>query len=315
MFMIPKIELRLKEEPCIVDYDEYDIKIDENKIKFGRYKVPKDKIIKSKLDDFTKLRALSSYLSMRLQQHFARSRGFFVDYSNPLSEFNFPWDVLELKLTVYRGFKLEWYVVDRHGYRYRLHLIPRYEFFLEPRLDIILKTLIEKGMSLTVLENVNLSTERTYWEKKLGPKDAGVFDSICTKETDTRVCDYHKILNSIKQYFENKSKRRNQPEIKMFFEEKLKEDSEPIIVRTWKLWKGEESMLYFISSMLYITPSLESLNNLLDFLPEEIIRSYLDAIHKTMRPDANEYVKRLNKLKEKIIEIFSQVRFIKVEGA
>ncbi len=107
---------------------------------------------------------------------------------------------------------------------------------------------------------------------------------------------YQELRSSIKDYYS-----RERGEIRKFIEERMRDDV-PIVL-TYKGRRGAH-LLSYLSSILYLAPSIMELRRIVDVLGfRQIVKWYIDA----MNPNIDSYIDSLNKWASKIMDILNQL--------
>jgi len=177
-------------------------------------------------------------------------------------------------------------VYDEKKREVLIHVIPSFSFYISPNINDLLKRFNPASLE-TMLQGIDLSTEKEYWKKRIGPKSAGKLKHIYTSNVDPRIFDYNKALERIMKYYQEKSKEKKRPEIYEYAEKKMKNNRAIIVSRIYR--KGEEKPLHYLANMVHITPSTESLGDVLsELLSPEIASKVLDAIRDSIRPSKHE---------------------------
>jgi len=299
--------LRLKYDFCFVKEgvnleDEYWAKVDVKGRKRRvalRYKLSQEVIEDRVVDDWTRVRALSTILSNCIKKVFYRDGRFFFDYDGPMFDYTIRlWD-LDVPLRVYRGFRLNYYQKSRN--EYYVMIVLKHDIILEKRLNEILRISGVEGL----IEGINLSTESSYWRSGIGPKGAGTLIRVIRKSGQ----EYSKILDKIRKYYEMKSERLRDERIIEYVAEVLERDPDQPIIETKKFYKGEETCNYYLSGVLYLTPSFDTLRDLLWEVyggEEEYVRQTLNELHRVLRPDPKEFREIVKGIEERLNEVLDR---------
>lgn len=257
---IPSILFKVKKDLYIVkDTPDTQVRSRDGKeinIAFGYRKDGKQ----IKITDFLYIRIISEIINRRLKVFFTKEGNKFIDFNKPYKSFG-PYE--GISVDVYRGFSLDFYIHDERNKEILIHVIPSFSYYINPNIN----ELLEKSKAVdwsNIIKGVNLSTEREYWRKGLGPKSAGILEFIYTSDIDPREFNYSKQIESIRKYYKNKSQVKNKPEIYEYVEKKLSNNRAIIVSK--KRQKGKEKLLYYLANMVHITPSTESLSRVLSEL-------------------------------------------------
>jgi len=307
MLWYPVGYLKVKHDFCFVKegvdledvyWAEVDVKERKRKVAL-RYKVPQEVIEDGFVDDWARMRALSTILSNLVRKVFYREGRFFFNYEKPVLDYPVRlWD-LDIPLRVYRGFHLSYYQKSRN--EYYVMIILKHDIILEKRLNEILRV---SGVE-RLIEGINLSTESSYWKSGIGPKGAGTLIRVIRKSGQ----EYSKILNEIRKYYEMKSERLRNERIIEYVVEVLERDPDQPIIETKKLYKGKETRIYYLSGVLYLTPSFDTLRDLLWEVyggEEEYVRQTLNDLHHVLRPDPKEFRRIVKRIEERLNEVLDR---------
>lgn len=178
----------------------------------------------------------------------------------------------ELELKIFYGFKVQVFSFDTKFY---LTILDAYKLSLFPPLNQLIKK-----FGSTMFEEAEVNTVREY--HKFGPVYAGKIVKIITYDK----YDYQRKLNSIIDYYKKKKPRV----FHEFIEHKIEEDKKQPIVVTKKKEAGRE--LYYLSSILVLTPKLDQISKI---ICEHWGERFIDYIHREMHPIPGKYLKLIEK--------------------
>ncbi len=220
------------------------------------------------------LYAITTYIANHLKRKFVRGKGFF-DRNKPIYQKNVQIFESTSMLKIYRGFIVDYYLVDLSSIqRLRVSIVPAFEFELTKPLSEILRENIERGVPkeqlLDELGGIDLNTIENYWRRNIGPKYAGKFVNICLPGEP----EHRKKIESIERYYHNKGKLEDIVELNP----KFKSDIVVIVEK--------KERLDYLGNLVVLTPSMEMLSVFLD-------DRELDDIHRTTRPRNHDQLKQL----------------------
>lgn len=184
-------------------------------------------------------------------------------------------------ISVYRGFKIQYYVDKNDFY---LGLTEYYKFILTPSLDYYIK---KYGPKLFVdkFKGWHVNTEPEYHTRKYGPAYAGKIVNIHTPDIE----GYSSILDDIIEYYKTKK-----PQVwRNYISTKLQEKPNPPIVYLNKAGTN----LTYLSSILVLAPNVEQIIALAsELFGEEAV----DVIYQVIHPSATRYYKMMNSFRDTI---------------
>lgn len=282
--------------------------------------VPKELIATKQISLADKLQAITLYIAKYIKNGYVYTMKGFIDRKKPMDKIRIRVIEANAELKIYKGFRTEYYVINRNQTKFRVSVVPVFEFEITPTLSRILRENIDKGIShgslLMELGDIDLSTVPEYWQRKIGPKDAGTFQEFYEPSHP----EHKEKLRMIERYYKYEKKKRNVNDHRNYWQEiksicpNIEND---FIVSVEKYWKGKRTYNDYFGRLLLLTPNLETLSVLLE-------KQELDRIHSIMRPrpkkfgyplkywDYSKFYSLIRKTVEEYIEILRNIPLIKV---
>ena len=242
-------------------------------------------------------RLINSFLSQKLRE---------VCHSFSKNEYYFEQETIykfkNIKFLIYQGLRFQTIFHQNHFY---LILLNRYKPLILPTMDKLLSLPEFEGITAEInLAGIPLNTISEYSLKFGKPAFAGRLKKIIWKNKK----EYMKRLNNIIKYYEKEGEA-----IYKYIEKKLLESpNQPIIEVTQRNYPEP---LYYLSSLLVLTPSTSVISNFLEHIigTKDITRKILKKYYEIVTPLPSKYMSLSIKWLEKIKEIIQNSSFLKTD--